>query len=138
MIDRIDHFDPRGGPAGLGFIEGSLEVRPAWFYEAHFFQDPVTPGSLGLESFLQLLKVYAMRRWNPDGRPGSRFETMVPGEQHEWVYRGQIFQADKLVKVQACVTRVDDDRRIVRADGWLSVDGRVIYKMVDFSLTMRV
>jgi hypothetical protein len=63
---------------------------------------------------------------------------MVPGEKHEWIYRGQIVQADKLVKVQACVTRVDDDRRIVRADGWLSVDGRVIYKMVDFSLAMRV
>lgn len=138
MIDRIDHFDPQGGPAGLGFIEGSLEVRPAWFYEAHFFQDPVTPGSLGLESFLQLLKVYAMNRWNPDGRPGSRFEAMTPDEKHRWVYRGQIIQADKLVKVQACVTAVDDDRRTVRADGWLSVDGRVIYKMVDFSLAIRV
>jgi 3-hydroxymyristoyl/3-hydroxydecanoyl-(acyl carrier protein) dehydratase len=138
MIDRVDRFDPQGGPSGLGFIEGSLDVRPAWFYEAHFFQDPVTPGSLGLESFLQLLKVYSMNRWNRGRRPGSRFEAMVPAEKHSWTYRGQIIQTDRLVKVQACVTGVDDDRRIVRADGWLSVDGRAIYKMVDFSLIIRV
>ena len=63
MIDRIDGFVRDGGPHGLGFIQGSKPVDPAdWFFKAHFHQDPVWPGSLGLESFLQLLKVVAMDR----------------------------------------------------------------------------
>ena len=64
MIDRIERFVPDGGPHGLGFIAGSKQVRPdEWFFKAHFYQDPVWPGSLGLEAFLQLLKVAAVERW---------------------------------------------------------------------------
>ena len=58
MIDNVDLFVPDGGPHGLGLIRGSKAVDPAeWFFKAHFYQDPVWPGSLGLESFLQLLKL---------------------------------------------------------------------------------
>src|SRR5207248_6283694 len=54
MIERVEVLLPRGGPHGLGFIAGSKRVDPAeWFFRAHFFQDPVCPGSLGLESLLQ-------------------------------------------------------------------------------------
>ena len=64
MIDTIDAMLPEGGPRALGFIKGSSRVDPAaWFFRAHFHQDPVWPGSLGLESFLQLLKVFATRQW---------------------------------------------------------------------------
>jgi 3-hydroxymyristoyl/3-hydroxydecanoyl-(acyl carrier protein) dehydratase len=32
-------------------------VDPAeWFFKAHFFQDPVQPGSLGIEALIQLLQ----------------------------------------------------------------------------------
>ena len=59
MIDQIELFVPDGGPAGLGYIRGIKEVDPdEWFFKAHFYQDPVTPGSLGLESFLQLLEIH--------------------------------------------------------------------------------
>src|SRR5262249_37317409 len=64
MIDRIDLYVPDGGPSKLGFIKGSKTIDPEeWFFKAHFYQDPVWPGSLGLESFLQVLKVVAGRRW---------------------------------------------------------------------------
>ncbi len=64
MVDAITHFDPAGGAKGLGFIRGTTAVDAgAWFFKAHFFEDPVWPGSLGLESFVQLLKVFAYRRW---------------------------------------------------------------------------
>lgn len=36
--------------------------------------------------------------------------------------------------VEAIVTAVDEERRTLRADGYLSVDGRVIYAMKDFTL----
>ena len=52
----------RAGPrtaarTGWGSSRGSTQVDPdAWFFKAHFLDDPVWPGSLGLESFLQLLE----------------------------------------------------------------------------------
>jgi 3-hydroxymyristoyl/3-hydroxydecanoyl-(acyl carrier protein) dehydratase len=146
MVQRIDHFDPQGGPHGLGFIEGSTPVDPdAWFFKAHFFQDPVWPGSLGLESFLQLLKVFAWRRWAP-GSSGigtevpmparARFQTPALGAKHTWVYRGQILPTDHQVTVQAVITHIDEASRTLTADGFLTVDGRTIYQMSDFTATM--
>jgi len=53
MIDDVECLLSDGGPHNLGFIRGITHVDPnAWFFKAHFFQDPVWPGSLGLEAFL--------------------------------------------------------------------------------------
>ncbi len=131
MIDRVECYLPSGGPQGLGFIRGTKTVRPEeWFFKAHFYQDPVTPGSLGLESFLQLLKYIAFQRW---GQPaGTRCEAVAIGAKHEWVYRGQIVPDKEMVTVEAVVTRVDDREKTLMADGFLSVDGKVIYAMKNF------
>ncbi len=135
MIDRVEEYHPNGGPHGLGFIRGVKQVDPSeWFFEAHFYQDPVCPGSLGLESFQQLLKVVAWKRWGAD--PGTRFESVGVGDLHRWTYRGQILPTDRLVTVRAVVTEVDDVRRWIKADGFLDVDGRVIYQMNDFTLRL--
>ncbi len=59
-------YDPAGGPAGLGYIQGSKKVDPEeWFFKAHFYQDPVWPGSLGVEAFIQLLKFIAIGQMAP-------------------------------------------------------------------------
>ncbi|MBI5239448.1 MAG: hypothetical protein HY926_03175, partial [Elusimicrobia bacterium] len=104
-----------------------------WFFKAHFYQDPVCPGSLGLESFIQLMKAAARERWKG---AGGRFESMALGQKHTWLYRGQVIPRNKLVTVEACVTAVDDARRLLKADGFLKVDGLVIYKMTDFALRL--
>jgi 3-hydroxymyristoyl/3-hydroxydecanoyl-(acyl carrier protein) dehydratase len=136
MIDRIDLFVADGGPEGLGFIRGSKVVDPdEWFFKAHFYQDPVCPGSLGLESFLQLLKVAAVKRWG--GTADTVLETIAQGEQHRWNYRGQIIPSNDKVMVEAVVTSVDDEQKLLKADGFLSVDGKIIYQMKDFSLRFR-
>jgi PfaB family protein len=135
MIDWVEEYHPNGGPQGLGSIVGTKRVDPSeWFFAAHFYQDPVCPGSLGLESFQQLLKVVAARRWgiNRD----SRFESLGQGDTHRWTYRGQILPSDTLVTVRAVVTAIDDARRWLKADGFLDVDGRVIYQMVDFTIRL--
>ena len=136
MIDRIELLVADGGPAGLGFIRGSKMVDPAeWFFDAHFYQDPVCPGSLGLESFLQLLKVVAVKRG--PGNATSVFETVASGERHSWNYRGQIIPDNDKVLVEAVVTAVDDEQRLLRADVYLSVDGKVIYQLKDFSIRLK-
>ncbi|RIK69172.1 MAG: type I polyketide synthase [Planctomycetota bacterium] len=137
MIDRVDVLLRDGGPHGLGFIKGSTRVDPsAWFFKAHFYQDPVWPGSLGLESFQQLLKVYMIEHW-PVAAASHRFESIAVGQAHEWAYRGQIVPANRDVEVQAVIKRRDDgESPTVIADGLLSVDGVIIYEMKDFGLRL--
>ncbi|HEY6007977.1 MAG TPA: type I polyketide synthase, partial [Geobacteraceae bacterium] len=135
MVDRIALFVADGGPAGLGFIRGTKVVDPQeWFFQAHFYQDPVCPGSLGLESFLQLLKVAAVERWGSG--EASRFQAVDLGKSHTWTYRGQIVPTNREVTIEAVVTAVDDAERVITAAGYLSVDGKVIYGMEDFTLRM--
>ena len=133
MVDKIDGYLPRGGRAGLGLVQGRIAVDPAfWFFAAHFFQDPVWPGSLGLESFLQLLKYAAWKRWK--AAPPGGWQAVAVGAKHEWTYRGQVLPTDGEVVVVLEVTAVDEQQRRLTADGFLTVDGRVIYQMKDFSL----
>ena len=133
MVDAIDGYLPRGGKKGLGLIQGRIAVDPTfWFFKAHFFQDPVWPGSLGLESFIQLLKYVAWKRWKAEPKGG--WQTVAVGQPHSWTYRGQVVPTDKEVIVVLEVSEVDDVARRMKADGFLTVDGRVIYQMQDFTL----
>ncbi|CAG1773169.1 partial 3-hydroxydecanoyl-[acyl-carrier-protein] dehydratase, partial [uncultured bacterium] len=136
MIDRIDLFLPEGGSRRLGFIRGSKEVDPAdWFFRAHFFQDPVWPGSLGLESFLQLLKFGARQRW-PHLAASHRFAPAID-RAHRWTYRGQILPSNRRVTVEASVTEiVEAPHPTMWAEGYLMVDGLPIYRMEDFGIRL--
>lgn len=133
MVDRIDGYLPTGGRAGLGLVQGRITVDPSfWFFQAHFYQDPVWPGSLGLESFLQLLKFAAWKRWGSP--PPGGWQTVSLDQKHEWTYRGQVVPADKEVIVVLEVTAIDEANRRLTADGFLTVDGRIIYQMSRFTL----
>jgi 3-hydroxymyristoyl/3-hydroxydecanoyl-(acyl carrier protein) dehydratase len=138
MVDEISLYDPEGGPNSLGFIEGKASVKEdAWFFKAHFFEDPVWPGSLGLESFMQLLKVFAWERWQDELEIGEfALDSMALDQSHQWVYRGQILPVDEQVTVQAVITEIDDESKTIIANGFLTVDGRIIYQMKDFALRM--
>ncbi len=136
MIDRIDLFLPDAGPAGLGLVRGTKEVDPQeWFFKAHFFQDPVCPGSLGIESFLQLLKFAARERW-PQLSDSHRFAPAT-GVAHRWTYRGQILPRNRTVTVAAAITRVvQAPDPALYAAGSLSVDGLCIYRMEEFGVAL--
>ena len=136
MIDRIEIFLPDGGPEGLGFIRGIKTVDPKeWFFKAHFYQDPVCPGSLGIESFLQLIKFAALNRW-PHLSKTHRFEWIM-NEPHSWFYRGQVVSDNKHIEVDAVITKmVDTPAPTLYANGFLNVDGRYIYQMKNFGLKL--
>jgi 3-hydroxymyristoyl/3-hydroxydecanoyl-(acyl carrier protein) dehydratase len=135
-VDRIDLYVPDGGPNGLGFVRGVKEVDPAeWFFQAHFYQDPVMPGSLGIEAFIQLLRFAALQRW-PHLAETHRFE-ILSGEPQTWVYRGQIIQRNRLMTVEASVTDIEDgDEPVLRAEGRLLADGLPIYAMRNFGVRL--
>ena len=130
LLDSVEQYD-NAGPKGLGALIGRRAVNPnEWFFSAHFYQDPVCPGSLGLESFIELMKCHARDRW-----PGAgRFESMVLGRTHKWLYRGQYTPVNEAVEVQCWITAVDEASKTLTADGYLLRDGLVVYEMRDFTL----
>jgi 3-hydroxymyristoyl/3-hydroxydecanoyl-(acyl carrier protein) dehydratase len=136
MMDVIEAYDPEGGPAGLGYIQGSKKVDPEeWFFKAHFYQDPVWPGSLGVEAFIQLLKFIAIDRW-PHLASECHF-SLVTGARHAWTYRGQVIPGNQKVIVDAVVTQIDASPcPLIVADGFLSVDGLTIYEMKQFGIRL--
>lgn len=137
MLDRVDAWLPDGGPHGLGYARGSATVDPAaWFFRAHFYQDPVWPGSLGLESLLQLLRAVAVERFG-DRSATHTLEPIVLNAPHAWTYRGQILPTNKQVTVEAFVTKIEDGPTpTIIADGLLARDGLYIYEMKDFGLRL--
>lgn len=136
MIDRIETYVRTGGPQGLGFIRGVKQVRPdEWFFKAHFYQDPVWPGSLGIESFLQLIKFVAIDRWE-HLVDSHRFE-LITGEPHNWIYRGQVIPENKTVEVEAVITKMmNTPVPTLYANGFLKVDGLYIYQMENFGFRL--
>lgn len=135
MMDNIDLYLEQGGKYGLGYVEGSLDVDPSlWFFEAHFYQDPVWPGSLGLEAFQQLLKVYAGRYF--EAEEDTVFQNTNLNSRHTWIYRGQVVPTNRRVSVQANIREIDEETRTVIADGYLMVDGVVIYQIDRFGISL--
>jgi 3-hydroxymyristoyl/3-hydroxydecanoyl-(acyl carrier protein) dehydratase len=137
LNDEIELFVADGGPHGLGFVRARKRVDPEeWFFKAHFYQDPVVPGSIGLEAFIQCLEVVALERW-PHLAGSHRFVPTLLGEPHTWVYRGQVIPSNALVRVEAMVTALrDEPHPTVVADGFLHVDGLTIYEMRGFGIRM--
>lgn len=126
MLDVFAHL-PKGGPHGLGWLEGRTEVDPeAWFFEAHFYQDPVWPGSLGLEAFLQLLHYDCLKQWGPGTID------LVDGTEHRWTYRGQVTPGIRHVTVLAEIISRDPNTHELEGRGWLCVGDKIIYGMEAF------
>ncbi len=135
MIDGIDVLDPQGGVHGRGYLRAHKVVDPdEWYFHAHFYQDPVCPGSLGVESFLQMLRFFLKETFNLD--PETLDHGMLLGQSHEWIYRGQIIPKNKKIQIHAHIKSVLEDGESfqVQADGALVVDGICIYEMKDFGV----
>jgi 3-hydroxymyristoyl/3-hydroxydecanoyl-(acyl carrier protein) dehydratase/1-acyl-sn-glycerol-3-phosphate acyltransferase len=130
MLDRVTGWWPEAGRAGKGRLRAEKRVDAGeWFFKAHFFQDPVQPGSLGLEAMVQLLQFYVIASGLADGLPSPRFEPLDLGRTLRWKYRGQVVPSNRTVVVEVEVTETGRDGRGVYAvaDAWLWVDGKRIY-----------
>ncbi|MGI5862397.1 MAG: 1-acyl-sn-glycerol-3-phosphate acyltransferase, partial [Myxococcales bacterium] len=140
MIDRVTGIWPQGGAKGLGRFRAEHDVRKdAWFFKAHFFQDPVQPGSLGLEAMLQLLQFAMIRLGLADGEwSNGRFEPIALGVEQTWKYRGQVLPRNERVTTLLDIVRVEEDERgrLAVADASLWVDGMRIYEAT--GLGMRI
>ncbi len=139
MIDRVDIFEPEGGRAGLGLVRGRQTIDPyAWYFKAHFFTDPVQPGSLGLDALVQLLiRASLLKGLIPDD-PHGRIETPAAGAPVRWTYRGQVTPQNREVVTVMELTRIDEEggRRIITGRGSLWCDGLRIYEASPLSIAV--
>lgn len=100
-----------------------------WFSKAHFFQDPVMPGSLGVDAIAQVVQWYMLETGGRlrEGSPiHPRFEAVALDEPTRWKYRGQVVPTDSVVTIEADILEVvetTEGSRTVFAEAWLWVDG---------------
>ncbi|MFF2060433.1 beta-ketoacyl synthase N-terminal-like domain-containing protein [Streptomyces sp. NPDC058200] len=132
MLDRITGSWPDGGSMRLGRLRSEKDVVPdEWFFRSHFFQDPVQPGSLGVEAMCQLLQCHLLERDAADGIPRPRFEPVLPGRETTWTYRGQITPANRLIRVDMDIVESGTDAQgpYATADASLWGDDTCIYRV---------
>ncbi|HMV68397.1 MAG TPA: 3-hydroxyacyl-[acyl-carrier-protein] dehydratase FabA, partial [Myxococcota bacterium] len=131
MIDRITGFWPAGGRAGLGRMRSEKDVETdEWFFKAHFFQDPVQPGSLGIEAMITLLQAWLIEIDAGAGMAAPRFEPLALGVAMTWKYRGQVVPRNKKITIDLEIVSLDRTEGAVTAKAIASlwVDGLRIYE----------
>ncbi len=132
MIDRVS-------VVGDGVLRAEKDVDPGeWFFKAHFFQDPVQPGSLGIEAMIQTLQWHMLDQGMDAGIDQPRFETLALEKTLTWKYRGQVIPKNKVISTTVEVTETGTDERgaYALATSSLWVDGKRIYEAT--GLGMRI
>ncbi len=138
MVDRVAHIVDEGD-AGLGVIVAEKDVDISeWFFKAHFFQDPVQPGSLGVEALLQLLQYFMLDSGMDAGVDDARFEPMLLDAPMVWRYRGQVTPKNETITTVMEVVEVGTDEMgpFVIGAGSLWCDGLRIYEVSNMGMRL--
>jgi PfaB family protein len=128
---------PNGGENGLGYIYADRPIDETdWFFKCHFFQDPVMPGSLGVESVMQALQVFALHQDLGAGFDCPRFTQIE--ENIAWKYRGQINPDIDAMSIEVHITKVEksDDKVTVVGAASLWKDRIRIYEVTDIAIVI--
>ncbi|MFO0728216.1 MAG: polyketide synthase dehydratase domain-containing protein [Myxococcota bacterium] len=133
LLDRVIELDQAGGAAGLGYARAELDVDPrSWVFKAHFFSDPVQPGSIGLQSVLHLIELFAIESVLGREIQNPRFESPMIGQPVRWKYRGQVVPENKKVLIEIEVRERSETHLVV--DAWLWVDRMCVYSAQGFGV----
>ena len=138
MIDRATHI-PGSGRAKLGVLRGEKDVNVSeWFFKAHFFQDPVQPGSLGIEALLQLLQFFMLDTNMHNGLDNPHFEPLMINAPLTWSYRGQVTPKNNLITSVMEITEINTDEThpFVIGTGSLWCDGIRIYEVKNMGMRL--
>ncbi|MBV8085818.1 MAG: hypothetical protein JO247_13495 [Chloroflexi bacterium] len=133
LLDRV-RIVRDGGNYGQGYAFAEKAVDPFdWFYANHFYQDPVMPGSLGVEAMLQALESLAVTLGL-----GAGPARQVTDHTTVWKYRGQIVPDHERMSLELHVTSVARAAGsvVITADGSLWRDVLRIYEVTDLALRL--
>ncbi|TMM44811.1 beta-ketoacyl synthase N-terminal-like domain-containing protein [Colwellia ponticola] len=136
FIDTVSIVEG-GGSGGVAYIYGERTIDASdWFFRYHFHQDPVMPGSLGVEAIIELMQTYALKNDLGKAFANPRFST--PTSVVKWKYRGQITPLNKQMSLDVHITNIVKEAGEVRliGDANLSKDGLRIYQVKDIVLSI--
>jgi len=136
LLDRV-WLVPEQGHFGRGLIYAEKDIEAKnWFFPFHFHEDPVMPGSLGVESMLEAMVVFALQ-----GMLGAEFVkprfSQLPGTTR-WKYRGQITPDDHMMSVEVHIHEIisGSDGLIVRSNANLYKNCLRIYEVDDLQVAI--
>ena len=96
---------PEGGKYGKGYAYARKEVNPKdWFFPCHFHEDPVMPGSLGLEAIIQTMQAFSLQKRLGASFLNPRFSPVM--SKVVWKYRGQILPQNKFMQLELHVKNI--------------------------------
>lgn len=141
LLDLVDQtwFDPRGGRFGKGVILGQKDLQSdEWFFTNHFYQDPVMPGSLGVEAIARSLW-QCLRQEFPQVDPAASALSFAGNEALSWKYRGQVLPRNQRTYFEIHIKDIDRTGRmpVIRADADFWVDGLRIYAIENLNMTLK-
>jgi 3-hydroxymyristoyl/3-hydroxydecanoyl-(acyl carrier protein) dehydratase len=141
MLDEVTGFWPDAGDARLGRIRTFQKIHnDSWYFKAHFYEDPVQPGSLGLEALVQSARALMHLKGWLDGIENPVWEHPIVGFPLAWRYRGQVVPLnDRVVtEVEALEVEVVDGESVtLTVYGTQWVDGLRIYEVPSFAIRVR-
>jgi len=124
------------GEHGKGYVHATKFVMPyEWFYTCHFYQDPVMPGSLGVEAILQAMQVFALQQDLGKDFSNPKF-VQLPNHETSWKYRGQILTHVREMQLEVHIKSMEmkDGQLQVIGDASLWNDEVRIYQVTDLAL----
>jgi 3-hydroxymyristoyl/3-hydroxydecanoyl-(acyl carrier protein) dehydratase len=77
-----------------------------WFFRAHFHQDPVMPGSLGVEALIQAMQTYALHLGIGKNFRNPHFDHAL-AHNTIWKYRGQIVPTNKTMTLEVHLSKIE-------------------------------
>lgn len=131
---------PDGGENGQGYAYANTIIVPDdWFFKNHFHEDPVMPGSIGVETIMQAMQAYVIATGLADDLPYPHFGQADGDHTTTWKYRGQVLGTAEKTHVEAHIKAVEHrgDEIVVIADGSLWRDDLRIYAVTDLALAVR-
>jgi len=136
---------PGGGHYGEGYAyANTIMDADDWFFACHFHEDPVMPGSIGVETIMQALQAYVIKTGIADDFNAPRFAQVdgalsnSEGHKTVWKYRGQILTTSEKSHVEANIKRIEktDGKIVIYADASLWRDKLRIYEITDVALAI--
>ena len=126
-----------GGENNLGYLYAERPINRAdWFFDCHFYEDPVMPGSLGVESVMQAFQVFALEEDLGAQFKSPRFTQIE--EQIAWKYRGQINPEIDAMAIEVHITDIikTDDKVMIKGKASLWKDKIRIYEVKKISIVI--
>ncbi len=128
MIDEVTGFWDNKTQAAIRCVK-HIDINE-WFFKVHFYQDPVQPGSLGLQGCMQTLQAYALLKGYHKKFHHPRFRSILLNEEHQWQYRGQVTPNNELITIIAIIDKeeIQHDKVAVTANFSFWLDGQKVYQ----------